>query len=94
MSLLELRGIVSGYGQILALRGIDLSVEEGAIVALIGNNGAGKTTTLRTISGLIRPRQGSITFAGSRISGLAAHEIVRLGAGPRRARNLRPPERP
>jgi branched-chain amino acid transport system ATP-binding protein len=79
MSLLELRGIVSGYGQILALRGIDLSVEEGAIVALIGNNGAGKTTTLRTISGLIRPRQGSITFAGSRISGLAAHEIVRLG---------------
>lgn len=79
MPLLELHGVVSGYGQILALKGIDVSVEPGSIVALIGNNGAGKTTTLRTISGLIRPRSGSIAFAGARIDGLAPHLIVRRG---------------
>jgi branched-chain amino acid transport system ATP-binding protein len=77
--LLEVDGVVSGYGQILALRGIDLRVDEGSIVALIGNNGAGKSTALRTISGLLRPRGGSISFAGRRISGLPPHEIVRLG---------------
>jgi branched-chain amino acid transport system ATP-binding protein len=79
MSLLELSGVVSGYGQILALHGIDLCVEEGAVATVIGNNGAGKSTTLRTISGLIKPRSGSITFGGRRISGLQAHEVVRLG---------------
>jgi branched-chain amino acid transport system ATP-binding protein len=79
MSLLELSGVISGYGQILALHGIDLQVDEGAVVTVIGNNGAGKSTTLRTISGLIKPRSGSINFAGTRISGLPAHEIVRLG---------------
>jgi branched-chain amino acid transport system ATP-binding protein len=79
MSLLELIGVHSGYGQISALRGIDLRVDEGKIAALIGNNGAGKTTTLRTISGLLKPRHGFIQFAGRRISGLPAHEIVQLG---------------
>jgi branched-chain amino acid transport system ATP-binding protein len=79
MSLLELSGVVSGYGQILALHGIDLRVEEGAVVTVIGNNGAGKSTTLRTISGLMKPRSGSITFSGHRISGLHAHEVVHLG---------------
>ncbi len=79
MSLLELRGVVSGYGPIRALKGIDLSVDAGTIVALIGNNGAGKTTALRTISGIVRPRSGSITLAGSRIDGIAAHLIVRRG---------------
>jgi len=79
--LLELRAVVSGYGQILALKGIDIGVEAGTIVALIGNNGAGKTTILRTISGLLRPRRGTIAFAGSRIDGLAPHLIVRLGIG-------------
>jgi branched-chain amino acid transport system ATP-binding protein len=79
MSLLELSSVVSGYGQILALHGIDLRVDEGDVATVIGNNGAGKSTTLRTISGLIKPKSGSISFGGSRISGLPAHEIVRLG---------------
>jgi branched-chain amino acid transport system ATP-binding protein len=79
MPLLELNSVVSGYGQILALRGINLNVDEGTIVALIGNNGAGKTTTLRTISGILKPRSGDIAFGGNRIAGLAPHEIVRLG---------------
>jgi branched-chain amino acid transport system ATP-binding protein len=77
--LLELRDVVSGYGPIRALKGVGLGIERGSIVALIGNNGAGKTTTLRTISGLLRPRNGTITFAGARIDGLAAHLIVRRG---------------
>jgi branched-chain amino acid transport system ATP-binding protein len=79
MPLLELRRVVSGYGQILALKGIDIAIDRGDIVALIGNNGAGKTTTLRTISGLIKPRAGTIVFAGARIDGLAPHLIVRRG---------------
>jgi branched-chain amino acid transport system ATP-binding protein len=79
MPLLELHGVISGYGQILALKGVDVSVDEGTIVALIGNNGAGKTTALRTISGLLRPRSGEISFGGARIDGLAAHLIVRRG---------------
>ena len=62
MALLTLDSIVSGYGQILAVKGITLEVAEGEIVALIGSNGAGKSTTLRTISGLVRRRSGSINF--------------------------------
>jgi branched-chain amino acid transport system ATP-binding protein len=76
---LELRDVVAGYGQIVAIKGISLHVEQGEIVALIGANGAGKSTTLRTISGLIRPRSGTISFAGRRIDRLPPHEIVRLG---------------
>lgn len=79
MALLELQGIHTYYGNIHALKGISLAVNEGEIVTLIGSNGAGKSTTLRTISGLLTPRQGQITFNGRRIDTLQAHEIVKLG---------------
>ncbi|HEV8488661.1 MAG TPA: ABC transporter ATP-binding protein [Candidatus Limnocylindrales bacterium] len=79
MALLELRDVHTYYGAIHALRGVSLSVEEGEIVTLIGSNGAGKSTTLRTISGLIRPRQGEISLRGQRIDGRPPHEIVQLG---------------
>ena len=67
------------YGAIHALKGVSLSVNAGEIVTLIGANGAGKSTTLRTISGLIAPRSGDISFEGSSIAGQRAHEIVRSG---------------
>jgi len=79
MALLELDDVHTYYGTIHALRGISLSVEEGEIVTLIGANGAGKSTTLRTISGLLRPRQGTITLGGKRIDQLRPHQIVELG---------------
>jgi branched-chain amino acid transport system ATP-binding protein len=79
MALLELDDVHTYYGTIHALRGISVSVEEGEIVTLIGANGAGKSTTLRTISGLLRPRQGSITLGGKRIDQLRPHQIVELG---------------
>ncbi len=79
MALLELDDVHTFYGTIHALRGISLSVEEGEIVTLIGANGAGKSTTLRTISGLLRPRQGTVTLAGKRLDGLRPHQIVELG---------------
>ena len=64
MALLEIRDLRVNYGPIQAIRGIDMDVEEGSIVALLGANGAGKTTTLRTVSGVIKPASGSIKFAG------------------------------
>ena len=67
------------YGAITALGGISLEIEAGSIVTLIGGNGAGKTTTLRTISGLLRPKSGTITFLGETISALPAHQIVARG---------------
>ncbi len=67
------------YGAISALNGISFEIPTGAIVTLVGGNGAGKTTTLRTISGLLRPQQGRISFLGEDISGLAAHKIVARG---------------
>jgi branched-chain amino acid transport system ATP-binding protein len=67
------------YGAIAALSGISFTIPQGAIVTLIGGNGAGKTTTLRTISGLLRARSGSITFLGENISALPAHRIVARG---------------
>jgi branched-chain amino acid transport system ATP-binding protein len=76
---LALREVVSGYGQIVAIKGISLEVRQGEIVALIGSNGAGKSTTLRTISGLLKPRGGEIRFDGKRIDGMPPHDIVRLG---------------
>jgi branched-chain amino acid transport system ATP-binding protein len=79
MALLELVDIHTYYGAIHALRGVTLSVEEGEIVTLIGSNGAGKSTTLRTISGLLRPRQGEIRLRGDRIDNRRPHEIVELG---------------
>ena len=76
---LEMREVVSGYGQIMAITGLSLHIETGEIVALIGANGAGKSTTLRTISGLLRPRAGSISFEGARIDSVAPHDIVARG---------------
>ena len=81
MSLLEIDNVHSYYGHIHALHGISLTVEEGEIVTLIGANGAGKSTTLRTISGLIKPRQGHIRLKGQNITGLPPHQIVALGVG-------------
>src|SRR5512138_591695 len=81
MALLELENIHSYYGHIHALKGISLSVPEGEIVTLIGANGAGKSTTLRTISGLIHAREGSIQLHGRNITRLPAHEIVMAGVG-------------
>jgi branched-chain amino acid transport system ATP-binding protein len=81
VALLELSNVHTYYGNIHALKGISLRVDEGEIVTLIGSNGAGKTTTLKTISGLLTPREGSITLGGKAIHGLPAHEIVALGVG-------------
>ncbi len=76
---LSIRGLEVGYGTIAALHGIDLDVEKGEIVTLIGANGAGKTTTLRTISGLLKPRKGEVTFNGQNINGVKPHVITARG---------------
>jgi branched-chain amino acid transport system ATP-binding protein len=77
--ILSVRGLYVSYGTIPALHGIDLDVEKGEIVTLIGANGAGKTTTLRTISGLLKPREGEVTFHGQNISGVKPHVITGRG---------------
>ena len=79
MALLELDDIHTYYGNIEALKGISLEVEEGEVVTLIGSNGAGKSTTLRSISGLTPPREGSIRFDGQEIGETPPQDIVRLG---------------
>lgn len=79
MPMLQVRDIDAYYGQIRALEHVDLEVNQGEIVAIIGANGAGKTTLLRTISGLMRPRQGQILFEGRNIGGMPAEKIVSLG---------------
>jgi branched-chain amino acid transport system ATP-binding protein len=79
MALLELDDVHTFYGNIEALKGISIEVEEGEIVTLIGSNGAGKSTTLRSISGLTPPRVGSVRFKGKEIGETAPQEIVRLG---------------
>ena len=81
MAMLEVKDIHTYYGHIHALKGVSLTVEKGEIVTLIGANGAGKTTTLRTISGLLHPKQGEIWLEGERIDGLPAHVIVTKGIG-------------
>jgi branched-chain amino acid transport system ATP-binding protein len=77
--MLELTDVDVRYGNIRALRGVSLRVAQGELVALIGSNGAGKTTTLRTISGLLRPTEGAITFEGAEISRAPTDRIVALG---------------
>lgn len=77
--MLELIDVHSYYGNIQALKGISLSVNPGEVVTLIGSNGAGKTTTLRTIQGLLRPRQGKILFEGHDLNTVRTEEIVRFG---------------
>jgi branched-chain amino acid transport system ATP-binding protein len=79
MALLELRDVHTYYGNIHALKGISLTIDQGEIVTLIGSNGAGKSTTLKTISGLLRPREGEIWFDGQRLDGIPAHQVVVLG---------------
>jgi len=81
MSLLELENVNSYYGKIHALKGVSLTVEEGEIVTLIGANGAGKTTTLRSISGLLHPREGSVRLMGRDITKLAPHLVHKEGLG-------------
>ena len=79
MTLLEVKDLSVAYGEIEALRGVSFTIDEGAVVALLGSNGAGKSTTLRAISGLVAPRAGSILFAGKPIMSLSPRAIVRLG---------------
>jgi branched-chain amino acid transport system ATP-binding protein len=80
-AMLKLTDVNTYYGRIRALQGIDLDVGRGEIVTLIGANGAGKTTTLRTISGLLHPRQGKVWFDGEEITHTPAHELVKRGIG-------------
>jgi branched-chain amino acid transport system ATP-binding protein len=77
--LLRVQDIEVRYGAIAALKGISFEVHEGEIVALLGANGAGKTTTQKTVSGMLRPVAGSITYAGRRIDGIPAHQLIGLG---------------
>ncbi len=79
MALLEVNDIHAYYGNIHALKGVSLTVEEGEIVCLIGGNGAGKTTTLRTICGLLRPRGGNVQLQGEDLGHYAAHQLVSKG---------------
>jgi branched-chain amino acid transport system ATP-binding protein len=78
-ALLSVTNLAVSYGAITALHGIELAVEKGEIVTLIGANGAGKTTTLRTISGLLKPRQGEVHFNGQNITGIKPHIITKMG---------------
>lgn len=79
MAMLEIENLHTYYGNIHALKGISLTVEKGEIVTLIGANGAGKTTTLRTISGLLHAREGTISLEGKNILGIPAHQLVYQG---------------
>jgi branched-chain amino acid transport system ATP-binding protein len=79
MALLEVENIHSYYGNIHALRGVSLTVEEGEVVTLIGSNGAGKTTTLRSIHGILPPREGRIVFRGEEIQDVPAHDMIERG---------------
>ncbi|MCW3065446.1 MAG: transporter related [Solirubrobacterales bacterium] len=78
-ALLEVRGLVAGYGRVAVLRGIDLDVERGSVAALLGPNGAGKTTLLRTLAGLVRPTAGTVRLGGVDVTARRPHERVRGG---------------
>ncbi len=77
--MLKVEGLVAGYGKVQVLHGLDLQVEEGRLVTLIGSNGAGKTTTLRALSGMIKPAAGRIMLDGKDIAGLPSYAITRRG---------------
>ncbi len=77
--MLKIENLHAGYGKVEVLHGVDIHVPKGKIVTLIGSNGAGKTTTMRAISGMINPSSGSITLAGKNITGMASHQIAKLG---------------
>ncbi|MBZ9712839.1 ABC transporter ATP-binding protein [Deinococcus multiflagellatus] len=78
-AMLELNDVHTYYDHIHALKGISMTVNEGEIVALIGGNGAGKTTTLRTVSGMMKPRRGTLSYRGQTIAGIPAHHILNRG---------------
>src|SRR5690625_5297999 len=78
-SVLSLNDVHSYYGHIHALKGISIDVKAGEVVTLIGSNGAGKSTTLRTISGLLAPRTGTVKYNGDDISGTPAHKVAAMG---------------
>lgn len=78
-TLLEVKDLSVAYGKIVAVKGISFNVDKGEIVTLIGSNGAGKSTTLRTISGLLAPKSGTIIFKGEQISGMQGHDVVKKG---------------
>lgn len=78
-SLLEIKNMSTHYGNIHAVKNISLSINQGEIVTILGSNGAGKTTTLHTISGLLKPSSGEISFQGTRIDSLPAHRVTSLG---------------
>ncbi len=78
-NILEIRNLVVSYGGIEAVKGIDMDIEQGKIVTLIGANGAGKSTTMKAIAGLVKPKQAEITFGGKSIVGLPPDQIVALG---------------
>ena len=77
--MLKVEGLQTYYGNIHALKGIDMEIQQGEIVTLIGSNGAGKTTTLNSIAGIARSAKGSITFEGKNIVGMPAHSMVKMG---------------
>jgi branched-chain amino acid transport system ATP-binding protein len=79
MAMLELQDVHTYYGHIHALKGISLVVEEGEIATLIGSNGAGKSTTLKTISGLLSPKEGQVLLRGSKLNGVPAHKVATMG---------------
>src|SRR5690348_15324438 len=79
--MLVIRDINVYYGAIHALKNLSVEVNQGEVVAIIGSNGAGKSTLLRTISGILKPKTGTITFKGEEIHNMPAHEIVRRGIG-------------
>ncbi|MFP8957059.1 ABC transporter ATP-binding protein [Natrialbaceae archaeon A-CW3] len=81
MSVLELEGVHTYYGESHILQGVDLTVEEGEVVALIGRNGVGKTTTLRTILQLTPPREGTVRYEGEDVTGRPTHEVANMGVG-------------
>ena len=79
MAMLEVTNLEASYGAVQALRGVSLRVEQGTIVALLGANGAGKTTVLKTISGIVDPRGGSVSFDGMNLAGMEPNHIVKIG---------------
>lgn len=79
MEMLKVENLHVFYGAIHAIKGVEFSVDKGEIVTLIGANGAGKTTIMHTVSGLLRPKEGTVTFKGKNITGMEANRIPRLG---------------
>src|SRR5437879_11387862 len=79
LMLLQIENVVAGYGGSDILKGVNLTVEKGSITCIVGPNGAGKSTVMRTISGLLKPRLGEITFDGHPIAGLRPYKVLALG---------------